>query len=217
MCDGRRIIPRGLERFQLRSGSTATTWDLIEHVRTTGQINSGDIREYDPFARPGFGTGITWGNKSATAEDLARQRERDVERAQRLKQELAELRAYVARRKQTAEEVAHNRLLAEERRAIRAQRKRDRLEREFARKRMQLEYEQLRQERIAEQARRDAEWVAAAPVPVDFKSLEDLALYLAKFPASQASMAALHLVRGLSTRLTWLELRSSTMLMCATG
>jgi hypothetical protein len=125
-------------------------YELIAHIRHTGQVGYGEIREIDSlFGRswPGANVAPPVSKDASTRTDAATRAAMAAEEAQ------AKIR-----RQTYAKELARLHKLAAKRNAEREERKRRRHEREVAEWEAQREYTRLQLERQREEARRDREW-----------------------------------------------------------
>jgi hypothetical protein len=129
-------------------------YELIAHIRNTGQLGSGEIREVDSwYGRP-------WASATVAApvsKDASERTNAEIRAAMAVEEARAEAQAK-ARREQFAKELVQLRKQVAKRKAERDERDRRRREHERAQWEAAREYERLQLERQREQARRDREW-----------------------------------------------------------
>jgi hypothetical protein len=132
-------------------------YELIAHIRNTGQVGSGEIREIDScYGRP-------WASATEAApvsKDASTRIDAEIRAAMAAEEARTEAQAKI-RREQFAKELVRLRRQAAKRKAERDERERRRREHERAQWEAQREYERLQLERQREQARRDREWTEA--------------------------------------------------------
>jgi hypothetical protein len=121
-------------------------WQLIEHIRATGQLGSGAWVGPDEPRLP-----LVFGPPQLIIDNAG------AERTQ------LELEQRAARRQELNAELTEIRKQADRRKAYYAKRKREQLETERAAREYLAEQRELERQRREERKRRDAEWVAAHP------------------------------------------------------
>ena len=120
-------------------------WELIEHIRTAGQLESGDVVWRDSWFGPPVYQELSWKNWDKNAPERIEADKQAAVRREQLNKEIALIRERVAVSKAEGE-----------------QRRRDQQAAFFEWKRNEAEEQRLRREREEEQQRRDQEWEAAA-------------------------------------------------------
>jgi hypothetical protein len=150
-------------------------YDLIEHIRATGQIGSG--ARIDPEFNPARSHDRLFVNEDRATVEATNAQLRVVNpnigrEADRHRRELAR------------EEIEAIKARAAERKAERAERKRREQELFFARLRTEAEYYRAIERRREEQRKQQQEWITAAGKIVlsGYTDIEDLALSIAKYP-----------------------------------
>lgn len=129
-------------------------WELIEHIRTAGQLSSGAILGNDHyFERPVF----EQSSVNILDRHAAERRDAEIRAHDKARQErVAEYR------KEMAEEIAKWRKQHEKQEKEREERKQEQREQERLVRELDLEHQRLLDERYYEQRRRDEEWEQTA-------------------------------------------------------